>query len=52
MSIYGFHSEPLTVLGGAIEVPFMYFPESESLEISLIDFPQDLDSVWIEIVWN
>jgi len=52
MSIYGFHSEPLAVLGGAIEVPFIYFPESESLEISLLNFPQDLASTWIEVVWN
>jgi len=39
MSIYGFHSSPLTVLGGAIEVPFIYFEENEALEISLIDMP-------------
>ena len=52
MSIYGFHSSPLTVLAGAIEAPFVYLADNEALEISLLDLPQDLDSVWIEVVFN
>lgn len=52
MTIYGFHSSPLTVLAGAIETPFIYNPENEALMISLSDLPQDLDNVWIEVVWN
>ena len=52
MSIYGFHSEPLAVLAGAMEAEYLYLADNEALEISLLDLPQDLDSVWIEIVWN
>jgi len=52
LTFYGFHSAPYNVLAGAIEVDFIYVAANEALYVNLLQTPQDLDAVWIEVVWN